>query len=387
MISLSVFHQSLWNLFSQKKRRGTHCIPFHLLILRFSAAQYYHHTLGQETTMDRRPGTAESPGPASVATMGPMVIRTARMSASAAFNEPQGFAASMPLRRSERAQNLVMPLATIMEEGGVLAGSPWDVASHAHFQPSSGASQGARASRRRDDEMLFTVSPLDTSPASTDSASVRRGTRKRKTRELLSLSPEDPPSRKRKPAPESSSSKLASRKKAPARLKTDPDEETDATSENNCCICMEEPEPGDLATINGCDHLFCFGCIEKWADRENSCPLCKKRFVKIERVHKPKRQKGVRAPKTSVKVKNKSQRSEMTHSLALEGLFGDLSRSGIAFESFFGELNILYCEVGCVAHSNNLSPSFMAQRAWEAIEASTRRLHESLSVDSAADLK
>jgi hypothetical protein len=101
---------------------------------------------------------------------------------------------------------------------------------------------------------------------------------------------------------------------------------------------MTEPEPEELATINGCEHYFCFECIEKWADRENTCPLCKARFGKIERVHKPKRQKGVKTPKSSVKVKDKSQRMELTSSLALEGLFGELGRSGIAFESFFARL-------------------------------------------------
>jgi hypothetical protein len=183
------------------------------------------------------------------------------------------------------------------------------------------------------------------SPAARPAAAAvgtRRSARKRKQPELLEPSPE-PSSRKRKATPSSEASKPSPKKKrAPGRLKSDPDD--DAKEENcDCCICMTEPEPQELATINGCEHFFCFECIEKWADRENTCPLCKKRFSTINRVQKPKRQKG-KTPKSTVKVKTKSQRSELTSSsLALEGLFGELGRSGIAFESFFGMYMFACC--------------------------------------------
>lgn len=58
--------------------------------------------------------------------------------------------------------------------------------------------------------------------------------------------------------------------------------ETTATA---CCICLEIPSYEEICTIKVCIHNFCFGCIERWADLENTCPLCKKRFHTIERVN------------------------------------------------------------------------------------------------------
>jgi hypothetical protein len=81
---------------------------------------------------------------------------------------------------------------------------------------------------------------------------------------------------------------------------------------------MCEVEADDLSHINSCHHSFCFGCIEKWAERENTCPLCKCRFTKIDRVNK-KRKKGT---KNSKKVKQRDQRSDLLPGAAIEGLLG-----------------------------------------------------------------
>jgi hypothetical protein len=83
---------------------------------------------------------------------------------------------------------------------------------------------------------------------------------------------------------------------------------------------MGDVEPDDLAGISGCEHRFCFGCIEKWAERENTCPLCKNRFAKIDRINK-KRKKG---QKNTKKVKQRDQRSDLVPGAALEGLLGRL---------------------------------------------------------------
>ena len=60
---------------------------------------------------------------------------------------------------------------------------------------------------------------------------------------------------------------------------------TTASSSNDCCICMSKPGHRELASIDGCNHQYCFNCIAKWAETENTCPLCKKRFSQINRVH------------------------------------------------------------------------------------------------------
>lgn len=120
------------------------------------------------------------------------------------------------------------------------------------------------------------------------------------------------------------------RKKAPAGFKSGGDDTTDekpvaAVTANveNCCICMSDVEPNDLASIDGCDHRFCFGCIEKWSERENKCPLCKVRFTKIDRVHK-KKKKGTR---NTIKVKDCDQRSDLVPGAALDGLLANLNRN------------------------------------------------------------
>lgn len=129
--------------------------------------------------------------------------------------------------------------------------------------------------------------------------------------------------RKRKGENESRDSKRSavastSDGKPTANLKIDPDECSDAGS---CCICMCDPEEGETASIDGCDHAFCFECIEKWSERENTCPLCKVRFSRITRVDKSKKKKGQKGTK---KVKQRDQRADMNPGHALQGLLAGL---------------------------------------------------------------
>ena len=54
-----------------------------------------------------------------------------------------------------------------------------------------------------------------------------------------------------------------------------------------CCICWENPNSFQLASISGCSHKFCFKCIKRWSRRKKTCPLCNTDFSKICRVNKP----------------------------------------------------------------------------------------------------
>lgn len=94
----------------------------------------------------------------------------------------------------------------------------------------------------------------------------------------------------------------------------------DAETDKSCCICLEIPTPETEARTDKCEHVFCFTCIEKWSERENTCPLCKTRFGRIERVHKQakKRKKGEskQRVKNTKKVKNRNQRSEVNFGTA-----------------------------------------------------------------------
>lgn len=167
--------------------------------------------------------------------------------------------------------------------------------------------------------------------AASDEA-VRRSSRTRKrppTTLVASLPPssvsttmrEDPPAKR---------AKRANLKKPPPGPKTEEAEDSKLPAKGeitaSCCICMDEPKPADLASIKACEHLFCFECIEKWAERENTCPLCKVRFTKIDRVNKAKKKSGDRA-KNSKRVKQKDQRSDLAPGAALEGLLASFASS------------------------------------------------------------
>mmetsp|Transcript_28857 Transcript_28857/g.40798 ORF Transcript_28857/g.40798 Transcript_28857/m.40798 type:complete len:380 (-) Transcript_28857:1295-2434(-) len=98
--------------------------------------------------------------------------------------------------------------------------------------------------------------------------------------------------------------------------------DVDDDDDGNCIICLCDPDPEDLAKINGCDHQFCFDCIEQWSERENTCPLCKNRFTKIDRVNKSKTHKAEDVKKKNSKsVKTRDQRT-MEGLRVLAGMHG-----------------------------------------------------------------
>ena len=45
---------------------------------------------------------------------------------------------------------------------------------------------------------------------------------------------------------------------------------------NMCSICIGE-RPKEV-NIESCNHSFCTQCISNWAKKENTCPLCRKKF-------------------------------------------------------------------------------------------------------------
>jgi hypothetical protein len=91
---------------------------------------------------------------------------------------------------------------------------------------------------------------------------------------------------------------------------------------------MCPPEESEEATISGCDHVFCFDCIGKWADRENTCPLCKSRFTSINRVHKVKRKKGEKRIPNSRRVRARDQRADLLSGPAIEAMLASIAAAG-----------------------------------------------------------
>lgn len=66
----------------------------------------------------------------------------------------------------------------------------------------------------------------------------------------------------------------------------------------HCCICISDIKKREEASLDGCTHKYCKGCITEWAKTENSCPQCKRKFNKI--IHK----------KREIPVEDKRQRPD-----------------------------------------------------------------------------
>lgn len=50
-------------------------------------------------------------------------------------------------------------------------------------------------------------------------------------------------------------------------------------TEWNCPICRDTQ--GEIASVTPCVHVFCLGCIVRWARRKPSCPLCRQAINSI----------------------------------------------------------------------------------------------------------
>lgn len=122
----------------------------------------------------------------------------------------------------------------------------------------------------------------------------------------------------------------SSPKRSRSSLKPPPNAKKDHYSPEmvSCAICMCEPDREDVSNIDGCAHLFCFSCIGKWSDTENSCPLCKSRFSRIARVHPQRKKKGGPSVHNVKRVKHQDQRSDVVSGAALENLLASIAQNG-----------------------------------------------------------
>jgi hypothetical protein len=48
-----------------------------------------------------------------------------------------------------------------------------------------------------------------------------------------------------------------------------------------CGICLDAFRTCTRGRLDSCSHLFCRACITTWSKRENTCPVCKRRFHRI----------------------------------------------------------------------------------------------------------
>lgn len=49
----------------------------------------------------------------------------------------------------------------------------------------------------------------------------------------------------------------------------------------NCAICLDPISQNTKCFAYSCLHEFCYGCLTKWMECKNDCPLCKRRLVQI----------------------------------------------------------------------------------------------------------
>jgi len=123
--------------------------------------------------------------------------------------------------------------------------------------------------------------------------------------------------------------------------------------------------------------VFCFDCIRKWSEHENTCPLCKKRFKAIDRIRMDgdteagtgstgKRKRKAKAPAGSGSTTLKVSRRNQTE--------GDAEGDG---DSAFGHLGGPGGSSGFAAYLNHLGMGMSGQLdiLWESA-ARTSAIHE-----------
>ena len=85
------------------------------------------------------------------------------------------------------------------------------------------------------------------------------------------------------------------------------------STKEECVVCYTELGiTRRKATPNGCEHPFCVGCLERWAAKKNSCPVCRGVFVKYKVHGKRKRVCGVTDLRKSIrKEKERTKRIQL----------------------------------------------------------------------------
>lgn len=121
-------------------------------------------------------------------------------------------------------------------------------------------------------------------------------------------------------APRKSLRRMAKKAKEPDTGSSSTSCSPNTEEEDVCCICLDVPK--DRGKINSCDHRYCYGCIKRWSEETNTCPQCKKRFTKLERiaaadeVSASKGKKSKRKKKDVITIKKKDIQSSSDHHLS-----------------------------------------------------------------------
>ena len=50
----------------------------------------------------------------------------------------------------------------------------------------------------------------------------------------------------------------------------------EAECDGTCAVCLDDYKRGDsVVLLTNCRHVFCGGCIDKWVEQNDTCPLCR----------------------------------------------------------------------------------------------------------------
>lgn len=67
-------------------------------------------------------------------------------------------------------------------------------------------------------------------------------------------------------------------------LTTQFNQEMSETGEE-CSICTDSLNSGDIKKLS-CGHKFHLGCIERWSQENQTCPVCRKSFSDVRNLLK-----------------------------------------------------------------------------------------------------
>ncbi len=245
-------------------------------------------------------------------------IRAAAVSSSATLSSPEHLAGNSDYDATTRATRRSTKRCTINTDTATRAASPLTTPP-AETTDAFSSRPNTRASRKRNHNE---ISSNSTSTGATAAGTATSSSKRLASDLKYSALSKKPASTKECEAPTES---IASQ-----------EQEDKLDESKKCCICLEVPKKSELAQLDGCTHPYCFGCIEQWAARENTCPQCKKKFNEIKRVHKMKikKKRGKGAANGTgdfcvnvKKVKDRDQRSDYRQHNHLQSLFGEFTVS------------------------------------------------------------
>lgn len=165
---------------------------------------------------------------------------------------------------------------------------------------------------------------------------------------------------------------------------------------DECSICLETYT--NKSRVDNCVHFFCFDCIKAWTRNTNTCPLCKARITKIEKVDAPSLSKVAQTSTSRVtrsKVDKDAEVAVQPCDLSSDLTYADLNSFGvteeeIAASGFFDddavEENIYDTNDGwCVSDDEPIRRRSNHQRAFDEESSASTSSSSGSSDDTSSD--